>query len=246
MESCEVLLGSLAKLPASAPQPCAVFEGAFSLGWLINTCWYFFKLGVILFLVAVVGIGVYLYTRMDSEIRNQVEEILSRQFPHLNVSVGAARLVENQGIAIHDLVISETNSNQLQSNLLVIDELVLECNVELAQLVKGPPDIRRIVVRHPELWISRELDGHWNLESLWPPPSCGTKPPQISVEDARVTIVDQLHPTAVPLSLRDIDLVFEGESLPPANSAALGAIPELWTVPHPRPGGGTPFSPGRV
>ncbi|QEG35031.1 hypothetical protein Pr1d_23210 [Bythopirellula goksoeyrii] len=180
---------------------------------------------MIFFVVAVVAGGAYLYTRMDSEIRFHVQELLSSQFPHLNVSVGAARLVENQGIAIHNLVISETSSNQLQSNLLVVDEMLLECDVELSQLVRGAPQIRRILVRHPELWASRELDGSWNLESLWPPPSCGNKPPQIVIEDARLTLVDQMHPTAAPLSLRDVDLNIQAETVAPTSTLPSVANP---------------------
>ncbi len=172
-------------------------------------------------MVSVVGMGVYLYTRVDSEIRTQVQQTLSRQFPQLNVSVGDARLVENQGIAIHNLVISETSSNQLQSNLVVIDEMLLECDVELTQLVKGPPEIRRILVRHPEVWASRDRDGSWNLQSLWPPPMCGNRPPQIVIEDARITLADHLHPTAAPLSLRDVDLTIEPEGKSASGDANL-------------------------
>lgn len=186
---------------------------------------------MILVVVAVVGVGVYLYTRMDNEIRFHVQETLSRQFPHLNVSVGAARVVENQGIAIHNLVISETSSNQLQSNLLVIDELLLECDVELSQLVRGPPQIRRILVRHPEVWASRELDGSWNLETFWPLPSCGDQPPQIVIEDARITLVDQLLPTAAPISLRDVDLTIQAKSALPVGDSVPVASPSRNGVP---------------
>jgi hypothetical protein len=178
---------------------------------LVNTCWFFFKLGLALALVVVVTVGVYLYSRMDNEIRRQVEQSLAAQFPHLNVSVGGARLVEGRGVAIHDLVISETSVNSLQSNLLVIDELLVDCDVHLRQLIRGKPTIRRVIVRHPQVWVSREADGRLNLASLWPPPQCGDSPPQILIEDARITFIDRQHPQVVPLALRDVNLTIQAK-----------------------------------
>ena len=162
---------------------------------------------MILVVIAVVGVGVYLYSRMDNEIRFHVQETLvDVNFPHLNVSVGGARLVENQGIAIHNLVISETTTNQLQNNLLVIDELLLECDVELSQLVRGPPQIRRILVRHPEVWVSRELNGNWNLAvalasaKLWQATStdfdrgCPNHTRRPNASDGRTTLAARCRP----------------------------------------------------
>jgi hypothetical protein len=176
---------------------------------LINTCWFVFKIAIALVVVLVVAVGIFLYTRMDSEIRHQVELALKQQFPHLNVSVGRAALVEGRGIEIHDLMISETTSTQLQNNLLVIDEMLLDCDVQLHKLMKGKPKMRRILVRHPQLWVARETDGRFNLESLWPPPSCGDSPPQIIIEDARLTLIDRQNPQAVPISLRDVHLTIQ-------------------------------------
>ncbi len=194
---------------------------------LINTCWYFFKLGITLVVIAVVGVGVYLYSRMDNEICRQVQQTLSRQFPHLNVSVGAARLVEDRGIAIHDLVISETSSNQLQNNLLVVDEMLLDCNVKLTQLMNGPPALKRVIVRHPQVWVSRETDGSFNLASLWPPPQCGNSPPQIIIEDARITLVDRKNPQAVPIALRDVNLTIQAQATNAANGGAVASRPTI-------------------
>lgn len=173
---------------------------------LVNTCWLFFKLGAIVVVFAVVGVGVHLYIQVDDEIRREVQKILSRQYPHLNISVGAARLIEGRGIAIHDLVISETSPNRLQSNLLVIDEILLECDVQLHKLMNGAPEVRRITVRHPEAWLVRELDGTWNLATLWPLPTCSKRPPSVRIEDARITLVDRRMPQTAPISLRDINV----------------------------------------
>ena len=156
--------------------------------------------------VAVLAVGVYLFTRMDDEIRRYAQQALAEQFPHLNVSVGGARLVEGRGIAVYDLTISETSNTHLQNNLLVVDEVMVVCNVELTQLVHGLPEIQRIVVRRPQMWASRHTDGRWNLEALWPLPSCGKKRPQIDINNAQLVVNDASRPGLPSLSLRDVNL----------------------------------------
>jgi len=172
-----------------------------------------------------VALGVYFYTRMDSEIRRHVQQTLSEHFPHLNISVGAARLVENRGIAVHNVVISETNAHRLENNLLVIDELFLECDVHLAQLVQGPPEIRTVILRHSQIWITKSRNGRWNFESFWPLPHFGKKSPQVVVEDARVSLVDHSHSQTVPLDLRDVDFTLTPINHPQSNEASTAVDP---------------------
>lgn len=165
-------------------------------------------------LVASLGVGAYLYTRMDDEIRQHVEYLLAENFPQLNVSVGGARLVHDRGIAIYDLSISETSASRRQNNLLVVDELMVVCDVQLSKLVKGDLKIRRVVVKHPQLWITRSADSSWNLRSLWPLPPCGNSRPLIDIQDALIVIADQSHPTTQPLVFRDVNMTIVPERSP--------------------------------
>lgn len=177
---------------------------------LINFCWFFFKLGAALVLVAAVAVGVYLFTRMDDEIRRQVQQTLAEHFPQLNVSVGGARMVEGRGIAVYDLAISETSSTNLQNNLLVVDEMMLVCDLQLSQLVHGMPPIEKVVVKHPQLYISRQADGRWNLASLWPLPKCGAVRPHVEIQDAQVALSDERQASLSPLLLREVNLTASG------------------------------------
>jgi hypothetical protein len=177
---------------------------------LINFCWFFFKLSVALVLVAAVAVGVYLFTRMDDEIRRQVQQTLAEHFPQLNVSVGGARMVEGRGIAVYDLAISETSSTNLQNNLLVVDEMMLVCDMQLSRLVRGTPPIERIIVKHPQLYIARQANGRWNLNSLWPLPECGEVRPQVVIQDAQVTLSEERQASLSPLLLRDVNLTLSG------------------------------------
>jgi hypothetical protein len=181
-------------------------EKDFVITRFINICWYLFKIVAALAVFVAIGLAVFLFTRLDDEIRRQAEQFLDRQFPQFNISVGGARLVEGQGIAIYDLTISETSSTQLQNHLLVVDEIMLYCDAQLSKLVNGVPEIRRVVVRHPQAWAAKHRDGTWNLDSLWPLPKCAQKKPEILIENAQLMLADQSQPGLPPLSLRDINL----------------------------------------
>jgi len=181
-------------------------------------------------LIAGVGLGIYLFTRMDEEIRLQAEQILAEQFPQLNVSVGGARLVKDRGIALYDLTISETSNTQLQNHLLVVDEIMLECDVQLAELAKGKVAIDRVVIRHPQLWISRRTSGSWNLESFLPLPTFGKARPKIVIKDAQIAIRDEGLAELPPFLLREINL-----TVAPASGLALQQplkIDGMWGGPN--------------
>ena len=191
-------------------------EKDFVITRFVNICWYFFKLAALLAVAVAVGLAIFLFTRLDDEIRRQAQQFLAKEFPQYNVSVGGARLVEGQGIAIYNLEISETTSTQLQSNLLVVDEIMFSCNAKLTELVKGLPEVHRVVVRHPQIWAVKSRDGNWNLSSFWPLPKCGNKKPLVVIENAQFTLADQSRSGLPSLSLRDVNLKIK--PLPAARS----------------------------
>lgn len=180
-------------------------EKDFVITRFINICWYFFKLGAVVAAFVAIGLAVFLFTRLDDEIRRQAEQYLAKQLPQFNVSIGGARLVEGQGIAIYDLAISETTSTQLQSNLLVVDEIMFSCDAQLTKLVNGLPEVRRVLVRHPQIWVAKGRNGQWNWSSFLPLPPCDRKKPDIVIENAQFTLADQ-DSNLPPLSLRDVNL----------------------------------------
>ena len=170
-----------------------------------------------------VGLAFFLFTRLDDEIRRQAEQLLARQFPQYNISIGGARLVEGQGVAIYDLAISETSSTQLQSNLVVVDEIMLYCDARLTKLAKGLPQVSRIVVRNPQVWAAKNRDGSWNFSSLLPLPECNQKKPEVVIENAQITLVDQNRKGLPPLSLKDVHLKIRSDqgATPQASALAL-------------------------
>ncbi|MCA9231717.1 MAG: hypothetical protein KDA57_13780 [Planctomycetales bacterium] len=193
---------------------------------LVNTCWSLFKLAAILTLVVALGLGVYLFTRMDDEIRRYAEQVIAEKFPQFNVSIGGARLVEGRGIALYDLAISETSSLQLQNNLLVVDEIMLSCDATLSELAKNKLSVSQVVIKHPQVWISRCDDGHWNIESLWPLPPCGESRPQIVIKDAQIALHDQQQTHLPPVALREVNLTISPSTAPETLQASTQLQPE--------------------
>lgn len=192
----------------------------------MNICWYFFKLAAVLAVFVAVGLAIFLFTRLDDEIRRQAEQALAEALPQFNVSIGGARLVEGQGIAIYNLAISETTSTQLQGNLLVVDEIMFSCDAKLTKLVNGLPEVHRVVVRNPQVWAAKSRDGRWNFSSFWPLPKCDRKKPQIVIENAQFTLADHSHEGLPALTLRDVNLSINPqpvENSPPAAVALTNA-----------------------
>jgi len=166
-------------------------------------------------------VGAYMYVRMDDEIRRYVERTLAESYPHLHVAVGGARIIEGRGIAVYDLALSDPASMGRDGPLVVVDEVMLVCNVELASLVTGAPDVRRVEIKRPHVSLRRARNGRWNIEPCLRYKSCGTSPPQVIVRDGAVSISDGTP--ASTLMLREIQLTVEPVG-PPGDQ---GAWPSL-------------------
>ena len=189
----------------------------------INGCWYFFKIGLAVALVGAAAIGVYLYVRVDDEIRRHVESFLAERYPQLKVSVGGARLVENRGIAVYELALADPSDARGANPLLKVDELLLVCDVEISKLVCGQSDVRRVEIKHPQLSLRRGAKGRWNFQSLLPLQPCGTAIPPVIIRDGALSIHDDASPQMQPLAARDIDLVIT----PTAQATVVGAWPSV-------------------
>ncbi|MEQ8835274.1 MAG: hypothetical protein RID07_00550, partial [Lacipirellulaceae bacterium] len=163
-------------------------------------------------ILVVAVIGVYYYTHMGDEIRQRTEVALAEKFPHLQVSVGGARLIEGHGIAIYDLQFDEAASSKSHSHLLSVDELLLECDASLTKLVQGVPEVRRVVVRRPRCSVRRDPSGRLNLEDFLPLPQTQLRRPPIIIESGILTYTDLAKSKLPPLVVRDVNLAIAGSS----------------------------------
>ncbi len=188
---------------------------------MINVCWYYFKAGVVVALVGGVGTGVYLYVRIDDEIRAHVEGLIADRFPQLRVSVGGARLVEGKGIAVYDVSLAVPAQGSSADALLTIDELLLCCDVELSTLVQGAPPVHRVEVKHPAIFLRRDSAGRWNFQSLLPLEPCGAELPEVIVRGGVVSVSDgavsdENAADKPPLVVRDLELTVTPIAAAPA------------------------------
>ena len=198
-------------------------EAAAIVNRLVNVCWYFFKLAVGLALVVVAAVGIYLYVRMDDEIRRHVETLLADHYPHLEASVGGARLVEGQGIFVYDIELAPLGDRRARDELLVVDEMLVVCNVELTTLMKGMPPIQRVDIKRPRVALRRGANGKWNLNTLIPRNPAGMALPQIVIRGGEGEFVDEVAADSQPIIIRDVDMTIA----PLAQPAVPGAWPSL-------------------
>lgn len=153
-----------------------------------------------------------LYRQVDSEIRRHFEARLSQHYKGLNVKVGATRLVEGKGIQSRDISICDPKADGSHAELLRVEEAFFECPTDWQELIKGNPPIRRITLRRATLRAVRMPDGSWSSCKLLPPPQTGNRPPQVTIENAVVEIVDPLKMPASTLALRDVNMTIEPTS----------------------------------
>jgi len=161
-------------------------------------------------LIMVVGVGGYLYLRLDDEIRRYAEGVFSSHYQHLEVKLGGARFEAGRGVTLRSLSFHQPTPDGADS-LVEFGEVQLLGQFDAAALTSGKPKVERIRLNAPRVHAVRNASGGWNLASLWPPPTTGQAPPEIIVSDAVVTLTDKYSRGTPSLTLRDVDLTITCE-----------------------------------
>ncbi len=176
---------------------------------LVNLCWFFFKWGLVLSVLAAAVAVPYLYHRVDEEIRARIEARLADHFPGLAVRVRFAQLVEGEGIEVRGISIVERGAAGPQAELAYFDELFIGCQTTLQELVKGELEVTQIKVRRPVLRATRRPDGSWSAAKLFPFPRFGNGHPVSLIENGTIEIFDPLKEPSSTLTLRDVHLTIK-------------------------------------
>lgn len=172
----------------------------------VNFCWFFFKWGALIAFVAALAAIPYFYYRVDEELRLRVERRFAAHYPHLQVTVRSAEIVEGEGIEVRGLTIVEPGATGPRAELAHFDEIFLHCNADLAELVTGEPKVTRIVMRRPTFQVTRRPDGTWSTAQLLPLPKFSDEPPLIVVENCTVEIFDPVKNPSSTFNCRDVNL----------------------------------------
>lgn len=146
-----------------------------------------------------------LYRRVDEEIRRRAEERFAQHYHSLSVTIRSARLREGEGIELRGLKFLEPEAEGPRAELLDVEEVFLSCQASWEELLRGEPDICRIVVRRPRLRVTRCADGSWSTSRLLPLPKFSHRSPQVVIENATVEIVDPLKAPPSTFTLRDVN-----------------------------------------
>lgn len=190
---------------------CASIFNAFVDFW-----WSVFKWSLALAVLAALVAAPYLYTRVDEEVRRQVEAKIGAHYKTLAVRVRHAQLLEGQGIEVRGLSISQPGVVGPQAELAYIDEALLTCTTDLDKLIQGQIAISHVRIRRPIFRATRLTDGSWSTGRLMPWPSFGPKTPTGSIENATFELVDPQKNPASMLTIRDINLSWKPLHVPEA------------------------------
>ncbi len=171
----------------------------------VNSCWVFFKWGLLALVIGVVVAVPLLYERVDEEIRRRAQSEISQQFPQLRVTIRSAELLEGEGIVLRDLTISEPGEVGPGAEMLHVEEVFLACKTDPRELVSGMPQVHWIRVRRPTLRAVRRADGVWNLAKLaCPLDERDFDLPDVTVEAGTIEILDQFSGATEALPLQNV------------------------------------------
>lgn len=165
----------------------------------------------------------YLLRGVDREIRRRAEEMICAHYADLDVTVKSAQRIEQQGILLRGISISEPKAAGPQAQLLLLEEVLLRCDAQLPDMLVEPPQIREIILRRPVVRVTRRRDGSWSIAKLAPLPSFGKQGAKITIEQGIIEIFDPLANPSSTYTCRELNLTIDvPQSGNPSGNSASG------------------------
>ena len=127
-------------------------------------------------------------------------------YPDLEVKIQSARRVAGKGIEIRGLSISSNVEGTEHRQLVLIDEIFVMCDTDVAELVLRKPSVQQLVIRRMRVQAARYADGSWNVAKLFPPPQTGGALPKIAIEDSSIEMCDLTKSPGGSCAVRSIQL----------------------------------------
>jgi hypothetical protein len=196
-----------------------------SVNSLADLLWAIVRWALPLTVAAMVAFAVIGYEQLDDEVCQRVEARLAAAFPTLGVDVESAELLEGTGILVRGVSLSDPHLSGDAASLVDIDEVLISCSTNLADLVAGHLQLREIHLRRPFVRAALLESGEWNLARLQPVGGGGEIVP-VTIEDAAIVI----HHNGKRTSLRDLEVRFDPASLSDADSTSQEADRERWVT----------------
>lgn len=157
-------------------------------------------------MIAVIAVPLLL-RRVDGEIRRQVAARFAEHYQAFDVDVRSAQLVENEGIRIRGLSLTEREADGPMAEAVYLEEIILSCSTSLQDLISGKMEASQVTLRRPTLRATRRPDGRWSVDKLLPLPKFSDARPIMRIENATIELFDPLKLPSSTYTLRDISLV---------------------------------------
>jgi hypothetical protein len=108
----------------------------------------------------IIGAAIYfVHTRFDDALRTHVEAKFRAAYPKHRVAIESAQWIEGQGIELRGVSIAEASGKKEESQVLRIDELVVQSNAGLEELIAGKLNAKQVIVRRLKLIAVEEPSG---------------------------------------------------------------------------------------
>ena len=195
-------------------------EEAVIIARFVNKCWKIFLWSLLTLSIVGVLLAQYFYARVDNEIRARVEKMLAEAHPNLQVQVRAARLLEGQGIEIRGVSISDPTLPHPYQEMILVEEMFLQCGTELKLLLSGQLNISQVTLRGPVIRLVHLPDGRWSTDRLFPLPKMGQSKMQARgrIEQGVLEIIEPQLNTPAKFVLHDVAMDLEPQ-IDPATAA---------------------------
>ncbi len=134
----------------------------FSLLSFYRALFTLLRWSLFLLLLGGTAVGVYLYLRINDEVRLRLLAEFQRKFPHVEITLGSAEILHaEQKIIARNLIFYEPARNDEPRNrILEIDEVVIRCPLSLEKYWNDEIEIESIDVNHPHFFLSRDDQGN--------------------------------------------------------------------------------------
>ena len=191
---------------ATRARKLTIFKHLFKSGLCL--CKWCLLLGT----ATVLALATYFYTQLDNEIRRHVEQLLGRHYSDLVVSVRSAQLVEDHGIELRGLTLTDPHPKAGPETMISVDQILLACKTDLRELALGKTRVTKIIVRRPRMRAVLATDGTWNVGGLLPLPRFGDGSPDVEIHDAVVELVDTTKAPQSTVTLRGVRLTISPDA----------------------------------
>lgn len=187
----------------------------------LKELFFFMKWGLVAALIAGFFFVIWLYKRVDEQLRLEIERRCAKSCPHLRIHIRSAQLLPGEGIQLRGVKISLPGLPPALATIAEVEEISLLGPVDYKGLLAGQVPVRRMVVRRPHLRLVCDEQGRWNVSRVLPLPRPGGNADfPVDLENGTVEVVDLRGTAPSTVMLRDVQIHVDGS--PTVASAGKG------------------------